>query len=610
MIIEQLDLHNFMCHKDTKIIFKDGIWLITGENGAGKSTIFDAITFALYGKTRGDIDSIIRNGQSECKVILKFSIDGNRIVINRHRGKLHSTLNINYENGDASLNRPTIAENQKKIEEIIGLNYDMFISSVYFGRENIANFINKTPKDRKQLLFDMLGLEIYKLAEIEVRIRISKAEIVLESCKIKHKDAEEVIESCKQKIKEINYSDEELGRKKSEIFVMENRINSLNGLKSSKFAILNKYDLLCDIAKNKEDNDLRLMELKENIKEISKNIMKDSNKIETMGEKEIKKQLDKIRVILKTCPTCGSPIRDREQEKKEKELENKLRDIEKFKDRITGMGRELTFMEREYKTLKEGQEKAVKQMQQYGNMLEEKTRDDLQQEIKTVESEIIRVKAKRDEVNQEVFEAFKKKTISEQAKQAMELHQARLKETEIKIRKIEIALKDYKILLRAFSRDGIPSYIIENILPELEEESNKFINQLMDEPFKIIFNLQKKTKVGKTKDTFDIKILSDIGERDFNSCSGGEKVRISVAIRLAISSFLSKRSGTDIKFLLVDELEYLDTSGLEKFVDIVYRIKKRFNIILIISHLRQLRESFKNCITIEKNINGSKIIGG
>jgi len=610
MIIEQLDLHNFMCHKDTKIIFKDGIWLITGENGAGKSTIFDAITFALYGKTRGDIDSIIRNGQSECKVILKFSIDGNRIVINRHRGKLHSTLNINYENGDASLNRPTIAENQKKIEEIIGLNYDMFISSVYFGQENIANFINKTPKDRKQLLFDMLGLEIYKLAEIEVRIRISKAEIVLESCKIKHKDAEEVIESCKQKIKEINYSDEELGRKKSEIFVMENRINSLNGLKSSKFAILNKYDLLCDIAKNKEDNDLRLMELKENIKEISKNIMKDSNKIETMGEKEIKKQLDKIRVILKTCPTCGSPIRDREQEKKEKELENKLRDIEKFKDRITGMGRELTFMEREYKTLKEGQEKAVKQMQQYGNMLEEKTRDDLQQEIKTVESEIIRVKAKRDEVNQEVFEAFKKKTISEQAKQAMELHQARLKETEIKIRKIEIALKDYKILLRAFSRDGIPSYIIENILPELEEESNKFINQLMDEPFKIIFNLQKKTKVGKTKDTFDIKILSDIGERDFNSCSGGEKVRISVAIRLAISSFLSKRSGTDIKFLLVDELEYLDTSGLEKFVDIVYRIKKRFNIILIISHLRQLRESFKNCITIEKNINGSKIIGG
>ena len=177
----------------------------------------------------------------------------------------------------------------------------------------------------------------------------------------------------------------------------------------------------------------------------------------------------------------------------------------------------------------------------------------------------------------------------------------------VKLRRIMV---EYKVLAFAFSRNGIPSYILENTLPELEQATNNILKTIMKEPFYIKFNVQKETKSGKTKDTFYLSIFVDNAERQFNSCSGGEKVRVSIAIRLAISQLLSQSTGVKIKFLLIDEIEYLDTDGLEKFVDVVTSLKDHFDTIMVISHLVKLKNMINNIIVIEKGIDSSVIKKG
>jgi len=160
-------------------------------------------------------------------------------------------------------------------------------------------------------------------------------------------------------------------------------------------------------------------------------------------------------------------------------------------------------------------------------------------------------------------------------------------------------LKELRIIKYAFSRDGIPAYILENILPQLQEKVNVILLTIMKEAFYIEFKIQIKTKSKKIKDTFDIDIHRGNIKRNFNSCSGGEKVRISIAIRLAISELLSESIGVDLKFLLIDEIEYLDEEGLEKFLEIVNKLTKQFDSILIVSHIKELKEMFNNVMIVK-----------
>ena len=146
---------NFLCYKHINFNFVDGVWLITGKNGAGKSSIFDMVCFAVYGKTRGDLDSVVKIGEKECIVRLKFKSDDSniyKVVRKRVLNKKSSLLLFNLRNKKLKLTRPNIVETQSKIESIIGFNFDMFISSAYFGQERITNFMSKTPKERKVLL--------------------------------------------------------------------------------------------------------------------------------------------------------------------------------------------------------------------------------------------------------------------------------------------------------------------------------------------------------------------------------------------------------------------------------------------------------------------------
>ena len=125
----------------------------------------------------------------------------------------------------------------------------------------------------------------------------------------------------------------------------------------------------------------------------------------------------------------------------------------------------------------------------------------------------------------------------------------------------------YQQLSEAFGKDGIQALIIENAVPEIEEEANAILARLTDNRIQIAIESLRDLKKGGTRETLDIKIADEIGERSYHLYSGGEAFRTNFALRIALSKVLARRAGTRLRTLIIDEgFGTQDSQGLEHLV--------------------------------------------
>lgn len=160
----------------------------------------------------------------------------------------------------------------------------------------------------------------------------------------------------------------------------------------------------------------------------------------------------------------------------------------------------------------------------------------------------------------------------------------------------------YSELAAAFSKKGIQALIIENAVPEIEEEANKLLERLTEGRMNVHFETQKDQKTGKVVETLDL-VISDgeLGERKYELYSGGEAFRINFAVRIALSKLLAKRAGARLETLVVDEgFGTQDEEGKEKLVEVIGAIQSDFKKILVITHLEDLKEMFPARIEVVK----------
>ncbi len=168
MIPLDLKLRNFMAYRETTLSF-NGIHLaaLTGHNGAGKSSLLDAITWAIWGKARARRDDeLIRLGQSEMEVELTFGLNENvyRIVRKREssgRGRSNLSFQVEDAGGWRTLSETSLRATEAKINALLRLDYDTFINSAFLLQGRADEFTTKRPAERKKILSDILGLEIY-----------------------------------------------------------------------------------------------------------------------------------------------------------------------------------------------------------------------------------------------------------------------------------------------------------------------------------------------------------------------------------------------------------------------------------------------------------------
>ncbi|HMB92661.1 MAG TPA: SMC family ATPase [Rhodothermales bacterium] len=167
----------------------------------------------------------------------------------------------------------------------------------------------------------------------------------------------------------------------------------------------------------------------------------------------------------------------------------------------------------------------------------------------------------------------------------------------------------YRQLKVAFSKHGIPSLIIEQTLPEIEERTNDLLERLTDGRMHIRLETLKDKKTGGTKETLEIRITDEQGvSRPYETFSGGEAFRVNFALRIALAQLLAERSGVRVRTLVVDEgFGTQDQQGVQNLVEAIQLIQDDFDKILVITHLPEMKEVFPVRIEVEKDpVDGSR----
>ncbi len=161
----------------------------------------------------------------------------------------------------------------------------------------------------------------------------------------------------------------------------------------------------------------------------------------------------------------------------------------------------------------------------------------------------------------------------------------------------------YGHLRRAFGKNGIPSLIIEETLPEIETRANALLDRLSRGRTRVALETLKDKKTGGgTRETLDVRITDDQGvARAYETFSGGEAFRVNFALRIALSQMLAERAGTQIRTLVIDEgFGTQDAEGLQSLIGAIRAIQDDFETILVITHLDELKDAFPVRIEVRK----------
>ena len=242
--------------------------------------------------------------------------------------------------------------------------------------------------------------------------------------------------------------------------------------------------------------------------------------------------------------------------------------------------------------------------------------DTLNQAIKNVtdgRNEIKQLEQKTQQQRQQLDSYLSEKGKLGQRLNYLEELKTKYQDSKEKLKTLKRKETVYKELSQAFGKNGIQALMIENILPQLEAQTNQILSRLTGNQLHVQFLTQRAGK-GRSKkqtkliDTLDIIIADAQGTRAYETYSGGEGFRINFAIRLALAKLLAQRSGTALQLLIVDEgFGTQDSHGCERLIAAINAIAPDFSCILAVTHMREFKEAFQHRIEVTKTDQGSQI---
>ncbi|AFZ25828.1 exonuclease SbcC [Cylindrospermum stagnale PCC 7417] len=204
----------------------------------------------------------------------------------------------------------------------------------------------------------------------------------------------------------------------------------------------------------------------------------------------------------------------------------------------------------------------------------------------------------------------------EQLAHQLETQQVEYEQQQQQLQYCKQQYRVYQELSQAFGKNGIQALMIENVLPQLEAETNQLLSRLSGNQLHVQFVTQKAGRSGKSSkknakliDTLDILIADTRGTRAYETYSGGEAFRINFAIRLALAKLLAQRVGAALQLLIVDEgFGTQDAEGCDRLIAAINAIANDFACILTVTHMPHLKEAFQARIEVNKTQQGSQLL--
>ncbi|MFN8377880.1 MAG: SMC family ATPase [Anaerolineae bacterium] len=166
----------------------------------------------------------------------------------------------------------------------------------------------------------------------------------------------------------------------------------------------------------------------------------------------------------------------------------------------------------------------------------------------------------------------------------------------------------YEELASAFGKNGIPAMLIETAIPEIEDEANALLWTMTGGRMSVRITTQREKVTGGTIETLDFLVSDELGQRPYDTFSGGEAFRVNFALRVALSQLLARRAGAHLRALFLDEgFGTQDEEGRTRLVEAITAVQDRFDLILVITHIEELRDSFPVHLLVTKTETGSRV---
>ncbi|MBW9221691.1 AAA family ATPase [Methanothermococcus sp. SCGC AD-155-C09] len=299
MIIKGITIKNFKSHKYTELSFNKGITTIIGHNGSGKSSIFEAMSFALYGKGDGKIKDLIKKESGMFSIKLSFELRGNNYEVFRSRGG--TTIDRIEINGKPCDGAVSSKEVNNVIKEILGVNHNVFLNAIYIKQGEIDNLINIRPSERKKLIGELLGINKYEKVWERMGSSIGEFKNRLENIKGQLSRMDTIKEDI-EKLKE------DIVNKELELKELKEEYHYKDSIYKNKKSVLEEY--------NKKE---RIYNgLNEGIRDITKDISNIEDRI-----KDLNRDLETIKCSIRRLRN------NEEYYKKYCSIENELKNISK-----------------------------------------------------------------------------------------------------------------------------------------------------------------------------------------------------------------------------------------------------------------------------------------
>jgi len=540
--------------------------LIVGENGSGKSTILDALTFSLFGKAFRNIKKpqlINSINEQNCITEVEFSIGNKQFLV--RRGIKPNIFEIEVDG--VMINQDSKARDyQEHLEKnILKLNYKSFTQIVILGNSSFVPFMQLRTNDRRVIIEDLLDIEVFSTMNLLLKNRVSELKQDINSNELERSKTENAIELQEDYISKMKQNNEQLISANQEKIDKSNEDIATYNLQIAD--IETRIGALNELVKDFDQQRSKQLKLEKYRDEIYKNVLK--------VEKEIKfyeKNTD--------CPTCKQTIDEDHRECEIKEKRKKKTELDVACEKINV----------EISTIFELIQEMIET---------QKSIIDFQSEITKHNASISAINQYIQKVNEEI------QTLNEKG--------ADVTDASKKLKKLKSDQKNLLTLKEQYSNmssiydvasvllkdGGIKTTIIKKYLPIMNKLINKYLASM---DFYVSFNLDE---------NFNETIKSRFrDEFTYASFSEGEKMRIDLALLFTWRAIAKLKNSMSTNLLILDEVfdSSLDEDGTSDFLKILHSLGNESNVFVISHKGEVLYDKFKSMIKFEKHKNFSRIV--
>ena len=531
--------------------------LIIGTNGAGKSTILDALTFSLFGKPFRKINKpmlVNSVNEKDCMVEIEFKIGPNAFVVKR--GIKPGKFEI-WQNGAMLDQSSNAADYQKHLEQnILKMNYKSFTQIVVLGSSTFVPFMRLPLAQRREIIEDILDIQIFSMMNIALKDKMKISTEEMREVDYSADMAEQKIDMQRRLIEQLSTRDESLIKEKQEY--IDKLLGEEEICQVSVSKLNEESQKLCEDLSGLESANKKLITLN-NLKG------KLTNKCGTFKKQhQFFEEND-------TCPTCSQSISKEVKEHKAGVIRSQVKELVL----------------------------AIEELR--CNILDEQERSDLHlqksKELNELQQKIAAHNATVTRINKNVRQLMSDVETLQNSKDDNSEEEEKLKylleERDNLKKQVALVKKDRDTLLAAsqlLKDNGIKTRIIKRYLPMM----NKLINQyLQNMDFFVNFALNEnfeETIKSRFRDIFS-----------YESFSEGEKARIDIALLLTWRSIAKLKNSVDTNILILDEIfdGSLDQNGTGELGWILRNFDDNTNV-FVISHKESLEGKFDRTLVCEK----------